>query len=93
MNITEFKKIFNKCMKQNKNSITPHMCIRNFDIEMPNLRDSNFNEEFDLNKCDVNFINFEDAWDYFKDLFIYRIMDATGQIWADNYCLNKNKEV
>ena len=101
MDKNEFKQIFDNCMKQTRYwagcfeegadhfcDIEPHITIRNFGVPMPKLSDSNFNVDFDLNKCDKEFTNFEDAWEYFNKIHKYRIMDATGQIWADNYCSN-----
>ncbi len=96
MDYDEFEKMFNQCMDVRRvwipnypcvnpkgdkvgswSSIEPKMIIRDLD--------ANFNEDFNLDDCDNEFIDIERAWRFYKKTDKCRIMDANGDMWFDNY--------
>lgn len=79
MKKSEFKKIFDEAMSDtvyndgySKFDVEPRIVIRDFFIES-------------YPECDTEFKDFEEAWEYFDTLSMYRVMSATGSIYLDSY--------
>jgi len=75
-----FEEIFSKCMVNNKATngydtfeVSPCMTIRDFEIDS-------------FPACDCEFTDVDKAWAYYQTVGRFsRIMDATGNIYADYY--------
>jgi hypothetical protein len=85
----EFKEIFQKAMNVNRQlqmeqdldgkfsiehwvSLSPCLIIRNFEIEK-------------YPACDTEYTDFEESWLDYNNISICRIMDASGNIYFDNF--------
>jgi hypothetical protein len=94
---TDFEGFFEKAMKittiiiadeygEMEDTVIPRIIIRDFSIN------AKTDYGYDLDKCDSDFIDLEQAWSYFQEVGAYsRIMAADGTIFAD-YFDNKVKE-
>jgi hypothetical protein len=88
MNKEQFRKLFVDAMKQDTitcfgqegngeivataHKAKPCICIRDF-------------ETATLDNPDIDFTDFDKAWNYMQSVTYYRIMDVSGTILADNY--------